>query len=82
MIHPLEASHRSATIGVDLAVIYAKTIDLLTPYISKEELFHIQMNALYVLIDIMGATSNADPQHVLDQARQYFKNLERERDTV
>jgi hypothetical protein len=45
-------------------------------------LFHIQMNALYVLIDIMGATSNADPQHVLDQARKYFKNLERERGTV
>jgi hypothetical protein len=28
---------------------------------------------------LLGATSNADPQHVLDQARQYFKNLERER---
>jgi hypothetical protein len=82
MIHPLEASHRSATISVDIAHMIARYLDSLSDFISKEEMFHIQMNTLYVLIDLLGATSNADPQHVLDQARQYFKNLERERDTV
>jgi hypothetical protein len=78
MIHPLEASHRSVTISVDIAHMIARYLDSLSDFISKEEMFHIQLNTLYVLIDIMGATANADPDHVLDQAKAYFKNINRE----
>jgi hypothetical protein len=78
MIHPLEASHRSATISVDIAHMIARYLDSLSDFISKEEMFHVQLNTLYVLIDIMGATANADPDHVLDQAKAYFKNINRE----
>jgi hypothetical protein len=56
----------------------ARYLDSLSDFISKEEMFHIQLNTLYVLIDIMGATANADPDHVLDQAKAYFKNINRE----
>lgn len=78
MIHPLEASHRSATISVDIAHMIARYLDSLSDFISKEEMFHVQLNTLYVLIDIMGVTANADPDHVLDQAKAYFKNINRE----
>jgi hypothetical protein len=78
VIHPLEASHRSATISVDIAHMIARYLDSLSDFISKEEMFHIQLNTLYVLIDLMSATSNADPDHVLDQAKAYFKNINRE----
>jgi hypothetical protein len=82
VIHPLEASHRSATISVDIAYMIARYLDSLSDFISKEEMFHIQLNTLYVLIDIMGATTNTDPQHVLDEAKNYFKSLEREKGPV
>jgi hypothetical protein len=78
VIHPLEASHRSATISVDIAYMIARYLDSLSDFISKEEMFHVQLNTLYVLIDLMGATSNTDPQHVLDMAKKYFENISRE----
>jgi hypothetical protein len=81
-IHPIEASHRAMHISVDLAYMIAKNLDIISQFISKQEMFHIQLNTLYVLIDIMGATTNTDPQHVLDEAKQYFKSLEREKGNV
>jgi hypothetical protein len=82
MIDPLHASHRSGELAKDLAYIVARYIDTLSQFISKGELFHLQMNTLYMMIDLMGATSNSDPQAVCDEAKAYFKSLEREKGNV
>jgi hypothetical protein len=76
-LHPDEASHRSASIAVDMAHSLARQLDTLSDFISKEEMLHLQMNLLFVMIDIMGATSNMDPDVVLDQCKLYFSRLKR-----
>lgn len=78
-LHPAEASHRSSEIAFDIAIILAKLIDGYGRFISKAEMFHLQMQCLYVLIDIMGATHGSDPRMVLKHCEDYFKSLERER---
>jgi hypothetical protein len=79
MINPENMTHRSGKMAVDLSYIIARWIDTVSEFIPRKELFQLQMNTLYVLIDIMGATSNADPQQVLDQCKEYFKKLNREK---
>lgn len=77
-IHPQEASHRSSRIATDLAVTLAIHIDSYSQFISKDEMFHIQMQMLYVLIDLLGATHGSDPEHVIEHCKGYFKTLRRE----
>lgn len=76
-LHPEECTHRSFTIAVDMAHMNARYLDTLSGFIPKLEMRQLQMNLLYTLIDIMGATSNLDPEVVLDECRLYFKRMER-----
>ncbi len=78
-LHPQEASHRSATISVDMAHMLARYIDTLSQFLSSHELFHVQMNLMYVMIDLMGATTNHDPEYVVEQCKLYFASLKREK---
>jgi len=82
MLHPEQATHRSAAIGVDLALMLALHINTLKPFVGKEELVHIEMNALYCLIDLLGSTCNTDPDLVLDQCKVYFRRLRQETETL
>lgn len=75
MLHPDECSHRSSQMAVDLAYICARYINTLSQFISKKELFHLEMNTLYVLIDLMVTTSNTDPEIVLEHCKTYFQRL-------
>ncbi len=81
MLHPEEATHRSSQIAVDIAYLVARYIDTLGHFISKKELFHIQLQTLYVLIDLMCLTSTSEPDAVLDECRNYFRRL-RNNETV
>lgn len=76
---PEESSQRAARIAVDMAVMNVQYLNTLSMFLSKGEVFHLQMHLLYALIDTLGATANVDPQTVLDIASKYFKSLERER---
>lgn len=42
-------------------------------------MFHVEMQMLYVLIDMMGATHGSDPENVIEQCKGYFAQLKRER---
>lgn len=81
-LEPQESTHRASEIAVDLALMMALQIDMLAPFISKKEMVHIQIQTLYVLIDIMGATHGSDPENVLEQAKGYFRSLKREKLSV
>lgn len=78
-LRPEESSQRAAAIAVDMCVMNTQYMNTLSMFLSDGELFHLQMHLLYGLIDTMGATSNVDPESVLDLARNYFKSLRRER---
>ncbi len=77
-IHPQVATHRSSRIATDLAITLAIQIDSYKQFISEEEMFHVQMQMLYVLIDILGATHGSDPEHVIEQCKGYFRSLKKE----
>lgn len=81
-MHPAEASHRSATAGVDLALINALMVDLLSNTFSKYEMMTVQMNLLYVLIDLLGVTANMEPEAVLEECRKYFQRIRKENDRI
>ena len=76
---PEESSQRAARIAVDMAVMNTQYFITLDEFLSKGEMFHLQMHLLYTLIDTMSATSNVDARAVLDIAGNYFKILEKER---
>jgi hypothetical protein len=76
-LHPEEATHRSSQIACDLAYIVAKYVDTVSVFVSKKELLDIQMQTIFVLMDLLGATSNMDPDVVLDQCKLYFSRLKR-----
>lgn len=76
---PEESSQRAARIAVDMAVMNTQYFITLSQFLTDGEMFHLQMHLLYGLIDTMGATSNMDPESVLDFARKYFESLRRER---
>lgn len=78
-LHPQESSHRASRIATDMAIRLAMELDTLSQFISKEEMFHLEMQMLYVLIDIMGVTNGSDPENVLDTCRNYFQSLRREK---
>lgn len=75
MLHPDEATHRSSQMAVDLAYMVARYINTLGQFISKKELFHLEIQTLYMLIDLMAATSNTETDVVLDECRNYFRRL-------
>lgn len=77
-LHPQESSHRSSRIATDLAIQLAMNLDTLSQFISKEELFHLEIQMLYVMIDLMSATNGSDPEHVIEMCKGYFKQLRRE----
>ncbi len=76
---PEESSQRAARIAVDMAVMNTQYFITLDEFISKGEMFQLQMHLLYTLIDTMNATAGIDPRAVLDLAAKHFKSLERER---
>lgn len=76
---PEESSQRAAGIAVDMCVMNTQYFNTLSLFLSDGELFHLQMHLLYGLIDTMGATSNVDPETVLNFAHNYFKRLREER---
>ncbi len=76
---PQEMSARTGEIAVELAFILANHLDLISRFIPTKEFFHLQMNLLYVLVDVMQATKNTNVEHILDNIRDYFKSLEREK---
>lgn len=78
-LHPQESTHRASRIATDMALRLAMEIDTLSEFISKEELFHLEMQMLYVLIDILGVTNGSDPENVVEQCRDYFRSLRREK---
>lgn len=80
VLHPEECSHRSFTIAVDMAHMNARYLDTLSGFLPKLEMRQLQMNLLYTLIDIMGATANLDPEVVLEECRLYFQRMGRLRD--
>lgn len=77
-LHPQESTHRASRIATDLAVKLAIELDTLSQFISKEEMFHLEMQMLYVMIDLMGATNGSDPEHVIEMCKGYFSKLKRE----
>lgn len=77
-LHPQESSHRASRIATDMAIRMAMELDTLSQFISKEEMFHLEMQMLYVLIDLMGVTHGSDPEMVIEQAKAYFQSLRRE----
>lgn len=79
-LHPTESSQRASKIAVDMAVKLALDIDMLSMFMSKHEIFHLEMQMLYTMIDIMGATNGSNPESVVEQCRDYFRSLRRERD--
>lgn len=79
LLRPQEASQRAVQIAVDMAVMNVQYMNTVGQFIGRGELFHLQMHLLYSLIDIMGATADADPFTVLGIAKTYFEALERER---
>ena len=81
-IRPEESSQRAAQIAVDMCVMNTQYMNTLSMFLSDGELFHVQMNLLYGLIDTMGATADIHPQTILDIASKYFKALIRERHQV
>lgn len=78
-LRPEECSHRAAQIAVDMCVMNVQYMNTLSQFLSMGELFQVQMNLLYGLIDTMGATADIDPQTVLDFASKYFRALAEER---
>jgi hypothetical protein len=76
---PEACSQRAARIAADMCVMNTQYFITLDQFISKGELFHLQMHLLYGLIDTMGATADVDPEDVLTMARGYFQSLKRER---
>lgn len=70
---------RASQVAVDMCVMNVQYMNTLSHFFSKGELFHCQMQLLYGLIDVMGATMNVEPQAVLEIARGYFDRLQRER---
>lgn len=78
-LHPMESSHRASRIAVDLALKLAMDLDMLSEFISKNELYHIEMQMLYVLVDILGVTNGSEPEAVAEQCKNYFRGLRRER---
>lgn len=78
-LRPEEGTHRSAQIAVDICYMNLQYMNTLSQFIPKAEMFHVQMNLLYSLIDTMGATADVDPQVVLDMAKKYFTSLRNER---
>lgn len=82
MLHPQEASHRSSRIATDLAITLAIQIDSYSQFISEAEMFHIEMQMLYVLIDMLGATHGSDPENVIEACKGYFRQLKRERNAT
>jgi hypothetical protein len=79
MLTPLEGSNRVSTIAVDMAYMNARYIDTLSQFLTKGELFQLQMELLYCLVDMMGATKNVDPDIVCDLIRDYFRKLNKEK---
>lgn len=79
-LRPEEATQRAVQIAVDMCVMNVQYMNTLSMFLGRGELFHLQMNLLYGLIDTMGATADVDPQTVLDTARGYFEGLRRERE--
>jgi len=75
---PEEATQRAAGIALDMCVMNVQYMNTLSQFLGTGELFHCQMHLLYGLIDIIGATVNADPETILDMARKYFASLKRE----
>src|SRR5262245_44063478 len=78
-LKPEESTQRAVQIAVDMCVMNTQYFNTLSQFLSMGELFHCQMHLLYGLIDTMGATSNVDPETVLDVARKYFESLRAER---
>ena len=78
-LRPEESSQRAAAIAVDMCTMNLQYLNTLSMFLSKGELFHLQMHLLYGLIDTMSATSNVDPEVVLKTANNYFQSLRRER---
>lgn len=76
---PQESTQRAACIAVDMCVMNVQYMNTVSQFLSKGEVFHMQMHLLYGLIDTMGATANVDPETVLNMAANYFKSLRRER---
>jgi hypothetical protein len=62
-----------------MCVMNCQYLITLSQFLSDGELFHLQMNLLYGLIDTMGATANVDPETVLEIATSYFRSLREER---
>lgn len=78
-LKPEESSQRAANIAVDMCVMNVQYMNTLSHFLPMGELFHVQMHLLYGLIDTMGATSNVDPDTVIEMAGKYFKSLRAER---
>lgn len=77
-LHPQESSHRSSLIATDLALAVGKQIQSYKHVVSDFELFHIQMQCLYIMIGLMGATKGLKPEQVCDECKKYFENLRKE----
>lgn len=77
VLHPEQCSHRAATIAVDMAHMVSRYLNTLSHFISKHELYHLELTFLYVIIDLMSSTVNTDHEIVLDQCKKYFSQLRR-----
>lgn len=78
-LRPEECTQRAAQIAVDMCVMNTQYMLTLDQFISKGEMFHLQMHLLYGLIDTMSATADINQETVLDMCRKYFETLKRER---
>jgi hypothetical protein len=81
-VKPEESTQRAAQIAVDMCLMNCQYFITLSQFMPLGEVFHVQMQLLYGLIDTMGATANIDTNVVLDMAKKYFEHMRRERNGV
>jgi hypothetical protein len=79
LLKPEESMQRAAQIAVDMCVMNVQYMNTLSQFLPMGELFQVQMNLLYGLIDTMGATANVDQETVLHMVGKHFKSLKIER---
>lgn len=78
-LHPWEASARSSQIAVDMCVMNVQYMNTLSQFLSPGELFHVQLQLLYGLVDVMAATKEQRPETIADLVKKHFEALRRER---
>jgi hypothetical protein len=81
-LEPEQSTHRASLIAVDFAILIGKQLSILKRFLSDLEMYHLEMQVMYVLIGLMSATKGSKPEHVMEDCKKYFERLRREQKNV